>query len=145
MIVINNRPELSELFKNEELRDFLKEVLIELDNPYVLKRFLTDGVEKTYDDVIEQLSKSFKVIKKNPKKDGHLDGGYLEVERCIDGVRFKVGDKVRDLYAEEHGKESVLPIGRMYEDDRGLHVQLVVKPEPNFTVTWRDLGRIEHA
>lgn len=138
---ITNNPELSTAFQNEELQLFFQRFLRELENPYTLKQFLRDGYKKTWTEQLAQLQKSFIVIKKNPKKDGHLDGGYLEVERCIDGVRFKVGDEVVDLIDPKKRRH---PIGRMYEDDRGLLIRLDITPEPNLVLTWRDLGRISH-
>lgn len=136
-----NNPELATAFKNEELQLFFQRFLRDLEDPYTLKEFLIEGYEKTWEKQFKQLKKSFTVIRQAKKK----EDGFLEVERCIDGVRFKVGDVVRDLYAEENGKRSCLPIGRLYEDDRGLHVRLDVEPEPNLTITWRDLSTIEHS
>lgn len=141
MIFIDNNPALSEAFRNEELKKFLKKFLIELENPHTLKSFLTKGAETLYNEQLEQLQKSFVVIKKNNVKTSPHDAGYVEVERCIDGVRFKVGDKVIDLIDP---KKRRLPIGRIYEDNDGLHIRLDVQPEPHLSITWRDLSTIAY-
>jgi hypothetical protein len=141
MDYIKNNSELSTLFKNEELQLFFQRFLRELEEPYTLKEFLKDGWEKTYEKQFQQLRKSFTVVEKNPKKDGHLDGGFLEVERCIDSVRFRVGDVVRDLDVYPDGKIHTYPISRLYEDDRGLHVRFDMGEG---SVSWSDLSRIEH-
>jgi len=141
MEYIRNNPEVSEAFKNEEVQLFFQRFLREMEDPYVLKQFLINGYEKTWKEQFDQIRKSFKVITYAKKK----EDGFLEVERIVDGVRFKVGDKVVDLVAKENSKERILPIGRLYEDDRGLHVRLDVIPEPNLTLTWRDLSTVEHA
>lgn len=135
---IRNNPELSTLFRNEELQLFFQRFLRDLEDPYTLKDFLIDGYEKTWKDQYDQLKKSFIVIKHAENK----EDGFIEVERCVDGQRFKVGDMVIDLCGNEDDR--ILPIGRLYEDVRGLHVRLDVKPEPNLVVTWRDLSTIAH-
>jgi hypothetical protein len=88
-----------------------------------------------YNEQIIQLANSFIVIEEAKKK----DDGYLVVERCLDKRRFAVGDLVIDLVDPKRRR---LPIGRLYEDHRGLHVRLDIKEDKG--ITWRDLGRIEH-
>lgn len=137
MILITNDPELSTLFKNKELKRFMKNLLKNLEEPYVLKEFLTLGAKKFYKKQLKQLSLSFiPIVLDETDKLHHT---FLEVERCIDGTRFKVGDLVIDLVDPE---KRALPISRLYEDDRGLHIRLDVDNEG--CITWRDLSRIKH-
>lgn len=122
MIHVTNDPEISTMFKNEELQNFLARLLRELDeSPYTLKEFLKNGWEKTYTEIMNELTKSFVPIVLDPED--KLQHTFLEVERCIDGARFKIGDLVIDLIVPE-GR--ALPISKMYEDDRGLHIKLDV-------------------
>jgi len=143
MIFIQNNPIVSSAFKDEEVQSFLQQLFREMEDPYTFKRFLKDGWKKTYREQYTQLQKSFTVIEAYWDK----DKGFKTVERCIDGARFSVGDMVLDLVGLDHPDRTVprmLPIGRLYEDDRGLHVRLDVVPEPNLTLTWRDLSTIDH-
>lgn len=129
----NIETSLAVLFGNEELRVFLKNILKELDeNPYELKKLLKHGYEKYHAEIIEELSNDFNPLIKD-KKD---ENGFTRVERCIDGVIFEVGDVVRESVSKKK-----YPIGRMYEDDRGLHIRLNV--DGDNTITWRKLGQLE--
>jgi hypothetical protein len=134
MIVIRNNPELSEAFKSEEVREFFLNFLKDLEEPYNLKKFLKEGAEQTYMDQFAQLAKSFVPLKTTTEENGDIS--FLIVERCTDGMRFNVGEMVFDKL----GKRK-LPIGRMYEDERGLHVRLDVEPDAA-SITWRDLSQI---
>lgn len=131
MIVIKNNPELSTAFKSNEAKDFLLELLKQLHKGRNMKEFLIKGSRHTYNELIEELSKSFKAISRDPK----AAMAYGEVERCIDGVRFKKNEVVLDKLSNKK-----YPITRMYEDDRGLHVQLTVN---DGEITWRKLSEIE--
>ncbi len=135
MIVIDNNPIVSEAFQSEEVKDFFRSFLMKLGEPYTLRAFLKDGVDKTYEDQLAQLAKSF-IPFKNVANEEEV---FEEVVRCIDGVHFKLGDLVIDKEAPD---QPALPISRMYEDDRGLHVQLLVDKD-KWTITWRDLSQIE--
>lgn len=135
MVHIKNNPELSEAFKNKALKKFLYDLFNDFDDSYTLKNFLKKGFVEAYKQQIDELSNSFRVI----EHDKEEKNSYLEVERCIDGVRFRVGDLVVDMHDPE---KRYLPIGRMYEDDRGLHVRLDIKEEK--AITWRNLSKVEH-
>lgn len=140
MIHISNHPSLSEAFKNEEIQDFFLDYLKKISDGYHLKQFLIDGPEKTFQQQMDQFAKSFVPVITNQPVLNHLDKEtYQEVKRCLDGVHFKVGDMV---YNKDAKKKEKYPIGRMYADERGLHVQLIVDGKGR--IMWSNLGRIEH-
>jgi hypothetical protein len=138
MVHIKNKPELSTLFRSDELKKFFSKLLEELEDPHVLKSFLKNGCEHLYDQQIKQLSKSFIPISYENQGIAETGEAFHEIERCIDGVRFKLGDVVTDLLAPN---KPPLVIGRMYEDDRGLHIRLDYALENK--LTWRDLSTID--
>jgi hypothetical protein len=132
MIIIHNEPQLSQHFRDEELKAFFLNFLKNLEKPYQLKEFLVKGADKIFDEQLKQLSKSFVQLTRSSEPNT-----YESVIRCVDGQIFSVGDLVIDLEAPY---QRALPIGRMYEDDRGLNIRLDIK-EDN-AITWRDLSRI---
>lgn len=130
----HNTPELAKLFKSDELKEYLKNVLRELDeDDHEFKSLLKHGHEKYYSDLMDSMSKEFIVLAVESKKEKN----YTRVERCIDGATFDVGEKVFDKIGKQ-----ILPIGRLYEDDRGLHVRLDFEDDDN-TITWRNLSHIK--
>lgn len=131
MIIIKNNPILSEAFQKEEVKMFFKNLLEELYDAYTLKEFLTDGFEKTYQNQIKQLSKSFIPI----VYDINDVKIFLQVMRCIDKEMFMINRVVLDKVSNQN-----FIIGKMYEDNRGLHIQLKVDE----SITWRDLSQIEN-
>lgn len=133
-----NKPVLGDAFKSEEAKEFLQTLLKELSDAYRLKHFLTVGHEKYFQEKINELSNHFHVMEYDKNEEDPFS--YIKVKRCIDGVIFTVGDKVLD---KQGLHLPALPIGRMYEDERGLHVRLDVEPDGK-SITWRDLSRIEH-
>jgi len=107
----------------------------------MLRSFLKKGYEETYKEQIAQLSKSFVPLTHIlDEKDV-----YHRVMRCIDEVEFTVGDLVKysnhGSSPDEYNKKP-LRIGRLYSDDRGLNVQLIVSEEEG--ITWRDLSQVQH-
>lgn len=137
MILIQNDPVLSKAFKSEEVKAFFKAFLEDLEDAHNLKSFIIEGAEKTYNDLIEELSTSFTVIKRTKEINAHK-----EVERSIDGVRFKLGDKIIDKVSLGRGTNTthICPITRIYEDSTGLHVRLDCGEG---SITWRNLSQIE--
>jgi len=133
-----NKPVLGDAFRSEEAKEFLETLLKELQDAYRLKHFLTVGYEKYFQEKINDLSNHFYIIEYDTNENDHFS--YLQVKRCIDGVVFTVGDKVLD---KESPTLRSLPIGRMYEDERGLHIRLDLEPDGKL-ITWRNLSRIEH-
>ena len=134
-----NKPALGEAFKSEDAKEYLQRIFEDLHDAHTLKRFLTIGPVEYFNQEIKELKKHFYDLEHDTGNQ-FKDAAYLKVKRCIDGTIFKVGDKVID---KEDPKGRSLPIGRMYEDERGLHVRLDVEPDGK-TITWRDLSRIEH-
>lgn len=136
LVIVRNEPEISKAFRDENVQNFLRQIFREFDNGSALKSFLKLGWEASVEEQFKQLAKSFVVVEPLPKK----DEGYKTVERCLDGAYFSVGEKVVDLLAPLDHPQRVKPIGRLYEDDRGLHVRL---DYPDEGLTWRDLSTIE--
>lgn len=133
-----NKPALGDAFRSKEVKEYLQSLLKELSDAKTLKHFLTVGHEKYFEEEIDKLSNHFYPM----EVDGENTNLYIKVKRCIDGTIFSVGDRVIDKL-DPSGKVS--PIGLMYEDERGLHIRLDLKPEGKLiTITWRDLSRIEH-
>lgn len=137
-IFSNNKPALGDAFKHEEVKEFLYAMLKDLTNAHSLKHFLTVGHEEYYKEQIKEISKHFYVLEVDTS-DTADPYSYKKVRRCIDGQIFTVGDRVMDIRSVGPS----LPIGRLYEDERGLHVRLDVEPDGK-CITWRDLSSIEH-
>lgn len=140
MVHVRNNPELALAFRSKELRKFFLEYLTELEeDPHVLKAFLVNGAENSFEKQMNQLSKSFQVIGKLR----NVENEYTAVIRMIDGIVFSVGDMVVDEVQRKHnGIVKKYKISKMYEDDRGLHVRLNVDGED--VIMWRNLSQINH-
>jgi len=139
MIHFRNNPQLAELFRNQELKKFFLDYLTELESdPHTLKAFLKEGAENTYNKQMENLFNSFRIVRRT--REEHTS--YEVVERSIDGVEFKLGDRVIDEVKRKHDGTIVrYKIAILYEDDRGLHVRLDIN---NDEFTWRNLSQINH-
>jgi hypothetical protein len=125
---VGNKPEIAKMFGDKDLKDFVLNILFDIENRD-LKEFLVKGSTKFLEEYIKQLSNSFTVIEAGKTK----DDSYIAVERSIDGLIFKLNEKVRI-------RGEILPICRLYEDDRGLHVRL---DYPERAIGWAYLGDLK--
>ena len=134
-LILGNNPELAEIFAREDMQELLKRILSDIEN-HNFKKFLKEGNEKFYEDIISQLKNSYEILSsKKEDKDSLL---VTDVKRCFDGKIFKIGDDVMD-------GDRCIKIGRMYIDlppkDDDLKIRLDV--DGKGTITWRKISQIE--
>jgi hypothetical protein len=136
-MLLGNNPEIAQIFAREDVQELIKRMLADIESPYTLKKFLKEGHEAYYEDIVSQLKDSFTVIERGKEKDE-----YATVERSFDQQKFSVGETVTivDKF-DGQTKEWNGPIGRLYEDDRGLHVRIDL--DGTKSITWRKLSQLK--
>jgi len=134
MIIIRNNPELAHFMGKEEVLEYIKDILKDIEEDS-LRKFVKDGYKTYFKDMKYQLKNSFRIIRSTIEDHNHVS--VQEVERSFDGKIFKLNDVV-----DANGL--VLPITRMYLDSphaNKLNIKLSYPDGETFT--WRCLADLK--
>lgn len=121
--------------KRQDVQDFIKSVLADIENNS-LRDFIKYGHEKYFNGVMQDLMKSFTVLKSDTADARWADTRVHCVMRDLDGRVFSCGDSVF-LPA----LQSPLKIGTMYTTNSGADLSIRLDFE-NGSMTWTTIEKI---